>query len=97
MVKVGDLILTDAPVNAMEVFSTGDGSEIFKLSLDLDGQYLVTALAIRDLILLTYSSGTLIILLRESMTLRAMLESSKVTNRLVAFDDQHVMLAGDDS
>ena len=69
MVKIGDLILTDAPVNSMEVSSAGDGSEIFKLSLDLDGQYLVTALAIRDLILLTYSSGTLIILLRESMTI----------------------------
>jgi hypothetical protein len=97
MVKIGDLILTDAPVNAMEVLSVGDGSEIFKLSLDLDGQYLVTALAIRDLIMLTYSSGTLIILLRDSMKMKAMLESSKVINRLVAFDEQHVMLAGDDS
>ncbi len=50
MVKVGDLILTDALVNAMEVLSAQDGSEIFKISIDLDGQYLVTALAIRDLI-----------------------------------------------
>jgi len=71
MVKVGELILTDAPVNAMEVLSAQDGSEIFKLSIDLDGQYLVTALAVRDLIILTYSSGTLIILLRESMTIKA--------------------------
>jgi hypothetical protein len=71
MVKVGELILTDAPVNAMEVLSAQDGSEIFKLSIDLDGQYLVTALAVKDLIILTYSSGTLIILLRESMTIKA--------------------------
>jgi hypothetical protein len=71
MVKVGELILTDAPVNAMEVFSAQDGSEIFKLSIDLDGQYLVTALAVKDLIIFTYSSGTLIILLRESMTIKA--------------------------
>ena len=71
MVKEGDLILTDAPVNAMEVLSAHDGSEIFKLSIDLDGQYLVTALVVRDLIILTYSSGTLIILLRENMTIKA--------------------------
>ena len=71
MVKVGELILTDAPVNAMEVFSAQDGSEIFKLSIDLDGQYLVTALAVKDLIIFTYSSGTLIILLRESMAIKA--------------------------
>lgn len=71
MVKVGELILTDAPVNAMEVFSAQDGSEIFKLSIDLDGQYLVTALGVKDLIIFTYSSGTLIILLRESMTIKA--------------------------
>ena len=71
MVKEGDLIFTDAPVNAMEVLSAQDGSEIFKLSIDLDGQYLVTALVVRDLIILTYSSSTLIILLRESMTIKA--------------------------
>jgi hypothetical protein len=32
MVKVGDLILTDAPANKVEFFSALDGSEIFTLS-----------------------------------------------------------------
>jgi hypothetical protein len=54
-------------------------------------------LAVKDFIILTYSSGTLIILLREDMKMKARLERTKVTNRLVAFDDHNVMLAGDDS
>ena len=67
MVRVGGLMLTDAPGNAVEIFSACDGSEIDKLSLELGGQYFVTALAVRDHILITYSSGTLIVLLLASL------------------------------
>lgn len=55
MVKSGGYLITDSPNNNIEIIQGGDGKVIEKLEIEVENQYAVAAIAVRDMILIAYN------------------------------------------
>lgn len=95
MYKSGEYILVDCPQNAVQVISANTGKNIAKYDLDLEGEYPVSFYSHNGYFYIGYSSGTLARVQSGKSQDIKKINNSFVVNKMLHFDDEHIILVGD--
>ena len=95
--KAGDYILVDSPNNVLEVFSAHDGTSLGKIDFNFDSQYAVSCFSHNGYFYIGYSSGTLARVPIGNFKEVRKFNSSFVINKMMEFDNEHLILVGNKS